>query len=1128
MLQESQAASVRPSLSEADRARLLAQVALASESVARNWPLRTVIARNPLQALEHLPFDDAVRRGQQLFGGRGYLTNEEFRALYAQGRITREGILRALRLLKPELAAQVALRAGARAIEAAEVLFLHLVYGLDAIDPHVLHWKIDHEDALRRIRPDVPADARQRILSRTRVELTHERAVRHELDGRLRAQKERAGPAAPRMGDPEARYVSAVWGSLLQVLDLGDRSEFGSLFTDGRHSHDSASQAAGPDLPSEPLERTVAEWIGALTSVDVVQQINEQMIKWCGAFLDEGLAAWGMPERRQGFYQAWRDLAWRDLSLWFLGIRGGAKTIRTLPDQPEEVLAACLHRLDIPSEQWTEYLARHLTLLPGWAGLIRWRAENPDYPEQHSHPINLTEYLAVRIWYEAELAQRICRSKLGIDARLPALRASAGQTRAGDRADHAAAGPAAERTRRLCRDAWRLFHAAQFLELFPDEIHALGRSGLQAVLRLLDCFPPHDHGPVWQEAYEERYRHELISRLTRHRARSAVVQGRPRAQAVFCIDVRSEPLRRHLEAQGEYETLGFAGFFGVPLCFRPMETEREASLCPVLIRPKHRVAEVPRTGQERLLGRSLAGSSLQRALQHLFHELKSSLLASYPLVDVIGWVYGLVLLGKTVLLAPYRSLRRKLQGQLIPPVPTQIPIEKLAKKDAEAVLAAKERTVVEEAVSRYGGRRSRSSRLLAALSEELRLAAITGAAAADEDGVASAPVTQAACMLELSREQEQSLLRELRERYGLNAHRHAAELERLLAYGFAPEEQAVLVETALRLMGLTGNFARLVLLCGHGSTSENNPMAAALDCGACGGNHGGPNARVLASMANRSRVRARLLERGIAIPDDTWFIAGKHDTTTDRVIVFDQEEIPETHEPDLKALLRALEQAGAQVALERCRRLPASPKRLTAEQAVRHVRQRSADWSQIRPEWGLSSNAACIIGRRALTRGLDLHGRVFLHSYDPSQDEDGKRLEVIMTAPLVVMQMINLQYYFSSVDPWVYGSGSKVIHNVAGGVGVMLGRQSDLQAGLPLQSVMDGPAHFHEPLRLLAIIEAPATRINSIIERHLILQRFFNNGWVSLLAVDPATGAFHRYRPGGEWEPYRVEAEETR
>ena len=217
-------------------------------------------------------------------------------------------------------------------------------------------------------------------------------------------------------------------------------------------------------------------------------------------------------------------------------------------------------------------------------------------------------------------------------------------------------------------------------------------------------------------------------------------------------------------------------------------------------------------------------------------------------------------------------------------------------------------------------------------------------------------------------------------------------------------------------------------------------------------------------------------------------------------------------------LSRDLEQAGMTQALERCQRIPSVPDNISPQRAFMHVEARSRDWANPRPEWGLAGNAAFLIGRRRLTKGLDLGGRVFLHSYDPIADAEGSNLERIMTAPLIVGEWINTGYYFSSVDPWHYGSGSKVIHNVVSGVGVMLGSQSDLQIGFPLQTVNDGDVHYHEPMRLLGMIEAPPSRISSIIQKHAILQQLFHNQWLNLVALDPYTFEFHRYHPDATWE----------
>ncbi|TRW78332.1 DUF2309 domain-containing protein [Mycolicibacterium sp. 018/SC-01/001] len=333
-------------------------------------------------------------------------------------------------------------------------------------------------------------------------------------------------------------------------------------------------------------------------------------------------------------------------------------------------------------------------------------------------------------------------------------------------------------------------------------------------------------------------------------------------------------------------------------------------------------------------------------------------------------------------------------------------------------------------------------------------------------------------------------------------------------------ERVLFAQTVLQSIGLVRDFGRLLVLCGHHSTTENNPYQASLDCGACGGQGGGPNARTAALILNDPAVRDELRGTGIDMPADTLVVAAVHDTATDRVTVLDPHLIPGSHRADIARLEADLGAAGDALAAERCADLPGAPRRRSTGKATRHVAARSLDWAQVYPEWGLAGNAAFIISPRDVSAGIDLQRRVFLHSYDADVDADGTALETIMTAPLVVAQWINCQYYFSTVAPDAFGAGSKTIHNVVGDAGVISGHVGDLRLGLPRQSVRFGDKLIHEPQRLLAVIQAPLDRIDTIIDRNPSLRQLFDNDWVSIAARESIHDSWHRRTRSG-WRSWR-------
>ncbi|KAA9395861.1 DUF2309 domain-containing protein [Haloarcula sp. CBA1130] len=535
----------------------------------------------------------------------------------------------------------------------------------------------------------------------------------------------------------------------------------------------------------------------------------------------------------------------------------------------------------------------------------------------------------------------------------------------------------------------------------------------------LDPHPAAELAGAFLRAWEASYRSDLVETVAAESQSLAdgSSSGRPDAQMVFCIDTRSEIIRRHIEAAGDYETHGYAGFFGIPMEYQGYDADVSVDACPPILEPQHRITDVPTDDDTKESHDRLSG--IRETADEIIETLEANAATAYGFVETAGSGYGLALAARTLVPGRVHDLFDAADGS----VP-------------------------------------------------------------DEHEFCD-PLVH-------------------------HQHTYAGDLP----VGLTTDEKVEYAATAFDLMGWE-TFSRLVVFTGHASETTNNPYDSSLDCGACAGNPGGPNARVLAAICNDTEVRTALRDRGFDIPEDTVFLAGEHNTTTDEVELYDS-DVPETHAADIEQLRADLATARDNAAAERVGSMGAD-----VSSGVSETERRAADWAETRPEWGLAGNAGFVVGPRELTSDVDLDGRAFLHSYDWSTDPDGEALEAILTGPMVVTQWINTQYYFSTVDNAVYGSGSKVTHNPVGNVGVYQGNGGDLMTGLPLQSLMaaDDEPH-HQPLRLSTVVHAPVDRVNGALADHAELTDLLDNNWLSLTVVDPTQD--HRafeYEQDLEWSP---------
>ncbi|MDR9437388.1 MAG: DUF2309 domain-containing protein [Thiohalophilus sp.] len=1004
--------------------KIRTMIYVAGEPIPFFWPMRSFIHHNPLHGLEHLPFSEAVKTGSQLFHGRGFLSRHEYQRYLAQDKVDRG-----------------ALAAGIDEFVAQQPV----IPGVD-----LSHWLMT-------------------LLTRSDQPIRRAASLADAKD--VQAVIQQTEPPGTTI-DPDT-LTATLRDTLLDACPL-----------------------------YEAVDRLYGTGIGA--------ELDELVIKSCLDFFDEGQSVWQMPGRKQGLFSAWRELALRNARLFMRGLH--IERILENEQHPEGVIASVMSELGIPEDKWVSCFSRELSRLHGWAGFIRWRANAKHYYWSQRYPADLVDFLAIRLTLGLALLAERARQRIATDrpaletliqtrpretwlrhelhsgAILPAYAQRVEQTLARGRAhaieqcfdDYVRAKrrhDAEDQADRLRKLAAQTDASAALETLTPGQLAEL--------MQVLQKFEG-EEGMLWLRAMEAHAMDAVLREV--NLTPPAPRDKRPFAQALFCIDTRSERIRRQLEHAGDYQTFGIAGFFGVPISFMELGKGSETHLCPVLLKPKNLVLEMTATEPE-----DVAATT---ALEKVLHELKESVFTPYVTVEAIGMLFGFDMIGKTFMPQSYNRWRQRLFRDK---PATHLLLDKLDREQADSIVRAVQRAVVAKAVEQ---------------AFELEPEAVTDDMVRELRETALGHAAQAPALREavnLSDEAEQAFIQRLRSVYRIEPAFARLQMEQLARIGFSLDEQTNFVSQALHSIGLNRDFSRFILLVGHGSTSENNPYESALDCGACGGNHGLINARALAQMGNKPRVRQRLRAQGIEIPDDAWFLPALHDTTTDEIKLFDLDRLPSSHVVYLDRLRSGLTGASRMCAQERLPELQLTAGECDPAEANRHTRRNAMDWSQVRPEWGLSGNAYFIIGRRQLTRHLSLEGRAFLHSYDYRADPKQRLLESILTGPLVVGQWINMEHYFSTVDNERFGSGSKVYHNVAGRFGVMTGNLSDLRTGLPAQTVLDQGQPYHQPIRLITVIEAPYEHARQAIEAVVTIKNLVRNGWVRLLIIDPDQNTAHIY-----------------
>lgn len=389
--------------------------------------------------------------------------------------------------------------------------------------------------------------------------------------------------------------------------------------------------------------------------------VTQSLSQWCAAYYDQHQAQWHA-DRAAGLFPMWRQAALLDRSpAWQMGLQQVALHLQAVPSDPQEAVHWLLAVLNVPAALLEDYLTALLLSLNGWAAWGAYQAWQAQLQQQTNR--DLLHILAARLSWEYLLHQGFNELPSRWHAALHDYE-TALQSQIDNHAVDAANGTGQDGAGEQTTAAWWAI----------------------------------------QHAHELAYQHTLLSGLQQgmqtattglHTPTAAAPAVRPAVQAAFCIDVRSEIMRRALEScSPTIQTLGFAGFFGLPIDYMPLASKLARPQLPGLLAAKLRVtdewqapvasANTPAAESENgaYLGQAKLAQQRTEKLgwQHAWHGFKRQANASFSFVETLGLSYAWHLLkvswqGQTLTLPERVGLSAEQAQRLQPRITTTLKTE---------------------------------------------------------------------------------------------------------------------------------------------------------------------------------------------------------------------------------------------------------------------------------------------------------------------------------------------------------------------------------------------------------------------------------------------------------------------